>query len=363
VIQGNYVGHSAKDGIKFENRHGQGEGQPDIDIVYRGKILENVVDQIIPGKSDASCLIQSYAAQDVVIARNSVIGGGKSGLEDGIQIDQNPVFEHVPYSYNVSVYDNKVRDVNRFLYINFARNVKVFGNKFQNYRPTMSRYNGADIFDSDSIVLSGNHFERDALTSTTGCGINIANSAEIDILQNSIVNADCGIVASLKATGKSAVTRNVFKNLNGYFISMSLKPGKGLDSLTMTYNSVSNFGMGRQIGYIFKVDAGGHSCGKLNLRGNEIIGNGVYGDYALTINDGQNVGSLDISNFSSTGNATYPTFQQLGNCKDIIGWKTSEPPRQGHWRLNSVVYNIAESSKVNGWKCVSEGNPGAWKEF
>ena len=320
---GNTVKNSGKDGIKFQNLLGEDQvysGHSQVKTVHGGKIINNIVEKIYNGRSDGSSLIQVWGAGNVIVSGNSITGGSKNGQEDGICVWSNTDVK----ANNITVYNNKITNTNRFIYLNNVSNSNVQNNICENILSPVTQYNGFQAELSNNIKITNNLFKRSGKGIIDGFAAQLYDCSSFTFNNNKLQNAYSALGLRLISSMTDSIVNNQMDNFSSYAISIySETPGTIIYSLLFTKNTISKMGMSDAIGWMFKIDPSKATVKNLDLSGTKIIGNGKNGDLGLTIKGDKNIDVLNLTSFYCNGNAFYPPIAALTGCNKIIGWKSN----------------------------------------
>lgn len=319
----NTVRNSGKDGIKFQNLMGVDQlygNHSEVKTVNEAKIIGNVVDGIFNGRSDGSALIQVWNASNVELSDNVITGGLKNGQEDGICVWSNTDVK----ASNISIFHNTINNTNRFIYLSNVFSCIVKDNTCKNSVAPLSQYSGFTAEYSKDIRVVGNVFCRSATGEVDGFAARFFDCAEFTLKNNKLQNAYSALGLRLISSNTDSIVNNEMDNFASYGITIYSGTAKtSISSLMFTDNKISRMGMQLALGWMVKLNPENLTIKSVDFSNNKIIGNGKNGDWALTIQGAKNIGTLNLTNFYSDGNATYPNLSSLSGCKDIIGLKNA----------------------------------------
>jgi hypothetical protein len=316
---GNNVINSGKDGIKFQNRMSDtiyGEADPNIPVVYHGSIINNTVNKIYNGRNDGSSLIQVLGAEDVEVTGNIIIGGSKTGYEDGITAWSNTATP----ATGINISNNTITNTNRFISLSLVSNTFVGYNNCQNKIPPKTQYNGFEADMSSNISVKHNSFQRSNTGVIDGFAAQLFGCSSFSFTSNSLTNAYSALAVTLASAKADSITNNTMDNFSSYGINISANAaGTTVNSLLLSGNTISRLGMTVPLGWMFKINPANMTINNLDLSNDKIIGNGNSGDYGITIEGSKTISNVNLTNFYCSGNAIYPTLTALTACIAIKG--------------------------------------------
>lgn len=306
------VSNCGKDGIKFMHHFGD-QYDAAVPVVYDCKITNCVINKINNWRNDGSTLVQIWNGQDVQVSNNIITGGFKKGYEAGIQAWT----EGAGPAKNIFITNNKIYNCSKSIYLSYVDSTVVDNNYCENETQPLSPGGFGFIAESShNLIVSNNTFIRSGTSLKDGAGIKLWNCGDLVFSYNTVKRSYGGLEAALTTSKRIDISHNTWDSVGYSFAYIYANGDQSIDSLNLNDNTVSNIDVGWSL---FTVRSYKFNIGYLDVSNTKMIGNGANKNAGFVISTGGTINELNLTNFSTDGNITYPKVLNIKSTKKITG--------------------------------------------